>query len=330
MGRAGMNFQQLRIITEAARHNFNLTEVAASLFMAPSGVSKNIKDLEDELSVALFERHGKRLLGPTPLGRELLTIAERILIDAGNINRLVQQFTARHEGTLVVATTHTQARYILPDVVARFRKSFPNVRLVLRQGSPRDIAELVRTGEADLGIATEGLHNIPELLALEFYTWHHTLIVPAGHPMERIQRPSLAQITAYPIITYQEGFTGSGKINDAFAKAGIVPDIVLTAFDADVIKAYVEVGLGIGLIASMAYDPIRDAGLHEVKIDGLFERNVTRIAVRRGRIIRDFDLRFMNSAILHFHRMTFATRRWARIGDVWSHRPHLSSDDCVT
>jgi LysR family cys regulon transcriptional activator len=288
-----MTLQQLRIITETVRRNYNLTEVATALFASPSGISKHIKDLEDELNVVLFERRGKRILGLTAPGRDLLPIAERMLLDAHNINRLAQQFTAREEGTLVVATTHTQARYVLPSIVMDFKAAFPNVRLVLRQGSPKDIASLVRTGAADIGIATEALHGVEELLPLTFYTWKHVLVVPTGHPLERKSSPSLKDIAAWPLITYQEGFSGRATIDAAFAAAHIVPDIVLTAFDADVIKAYVEIGLGIGLVASMAYNEARDTALRKIDVDNLFTQNVALIAVRKGRILRDFDLKFI-------------------------------------
>ncbi len=288
-----MNFQQLRIIKEAVRHNFNLTEVAAALFTSPSGVSKHIKDLEEQLGVLLFERRGKRLLGLTEPGRELIPIVERILADAGNIKQLAQQFAARDEGSLTVATTHTQARYALPPIVAYFKEAFPNVRLALRQGSPTGIAALVRDGEADIGIATEALDDEPELVTLTYYKWRHTLVVPAGHPLDGKPSPTLADIAAWPIVTYHDGFSGRGKIDRAFADAGIVPDIVLSAFDADVIKAYVEVGLGIGLIASMAYDPTRDVGLRKINVNALFGENVAKIAVRRGTLLRDFALKFI-------------------------------------
>lgn len=288
-----MNLQQLRIITETVRLNYNLTDVATALFASPSGISKHIKDLEDELKIVLFERHGKRILGLTSPGRDLLPIAERILLDANNINRLAQQFAARDEGTLVVATTHTQARYVLPSIVAHFRTVFPKVRFVLRQGSPQEIASLVRTGAADIGIATEALYGVSELLALTFYTWRHALVVPVGHQLERNVSPSLIDIAAWPLITYHMGFSGRATINQAFAAANIIPDIVLTAFDADVIKAYAEVGLGIGLIASMAYDPTRDTMLRKINVDDLFNQNIARIAVRKGRMLRDFDLTFI-------------------------------------
>lgn len=288
-----MNFQQLRIIKETVRHNFNLTEAAATLFTSPSGVSKHIKDLEHELGIVLFERRGKRLLGLTEPGRELVTIVERILADAGNINRLAQQFAARDEGHLTVATTHTQARYNLPPIVTRFKAAFPNVRLVLRQSSPAGIAALVRDGDADIGIATEAVDREPELATLAYYTWKHILIVPAGHALESTASPGLGDIAAWPIVTYQEGFSGRGKIDQAFAEADIVPDIVLSAFDADVIKAYVEVGLGVGIVSSMAFDPVRDTGLRRIDVDGLFDENVAKIAVRRGTLLRDFALKFI-------------------------------------
>lgn len=288
-----MNFQQLRIVRETVRRNFNLTEVAAALFTSQPGVSKHIKDLEEELSVELFVRRGKRLLGLTEPGRELLEIVERILRDTQNIKKLAEQFSARDEGRLTVATTHTQARYALPDAVRTFRKSFPKVHLVMHQASPAEIAAMLLKGEADIGIATEALDGIPELTTFPYYSWHHAVVVAKGHPLERQTPLTLADVAAYPIVTYHEGFTGRAKIDEAFARADLVPDISMSALDADVIKTYVEMGLGVGIIAAMAFDPGRDTGLHRLDAEPLFEANTARIAVRRGSYLRGFACRFI-------------------------------------
>lgn len=288
-----MNFQQLRIVRETARRNFNLTEVAAALFTAQSGVSKHIKDLEDELGVELFIRRGKRLLGLTEPGKELLPVVERILLDTQNIKRLGEQFAQKDKGHLAVATTHTQARYALPPVVTRFKQAFPKVHLELHQSGPQEIVSLLRSGAVDIGIATEALGDEEDLVSFPYYQWQHALIVPDGHPLASDAALTLEAIAEYPIITYHEGYTGRSRIDAAFAHAGLAPDIVMSALDADVIKSYVELGLGIGIIAAMAFHPVRDAGLQLVDVKGLFELNTTRIALRRGHYLRGYALRFI-------------------------------------
>lgn len=288
-----MNFQQLRIIREAVRRNFNLTEVANALYTSQSGVSKHIKDLEDELGVELFVRRGKRLTGLTDPGGELVHIVERILLDARNIKRLAEQFSSRDEGKLTVVTTHTQARYALPAVVARFKSAFPKVHLSLQQGSPQEIAALLKAGEADIGVATESLDGESEFVTFPFYAWHHAVIVPDTHALRTRQPLSLADIAEYPVITYHEGFTGRAQIDRQFAAAGLSPDVVMSALDADVIKTYVELGLGVGIIASMAFHERKDEGLVRLDASAIFPPNVTRIAVRRGHYLRGFAYRFI-------------------------------------
>jgi LysR family cys regulon transcriptional activator len=288
-----VNFQQLRIIRETVRRNFNLTEVANALYTSQSGVSKHIKDLEDELGVELFVRRGKRLIGMTEPGKELVGIVERMLLDAKNIKRLAEQFAMSDRGDLTVATTHTQARYALPPVVVKFKKAFPKVRLVLHQASPKEIVAMLLDGSADIGVATEALEDNPDVVAFPYYSWDHAIIVPAGHDLERIKPLTLEAIAQWPIITYDQGFTGRPRIDQAFTAAGLEPDIVMTALDADVIKTYVELGLGIGIIASMAYDAKRDTGLKLLDASGLFARNTSRIAVRHGRYLRGYAYRFL-------------------------------------
>lgn len=288
-----VNFQQLRIIRETLRHNFNLTEVANALYTSQSGVSKHIKDLEDELGVELFIRRGKRLLGLTEPGKELAQIVERILLDTANIKRLADQFAKSDRGEMVIATTHTQARYALPSAIAGFRKEFPDVHLILHQGTPREIAAMLNDGTADIGIATEALEETPDLATFPFYSWHHGVIVPKGHPLETAVPLTLEKISEWPIITYSEGFTGRPTIDVAFASAGLAPDIVMAALDADVIKTYVEIGLGVGIVASMAFDQKRDVTLRLLDADHLFPKSTSRIAVRRGRFLRGFAYRFI-------------------------------------
>jgi LysR family cys regulon transcriptional activator len=288
-----MNFQQLRIIREAARCNFNLTEVGNVLFTSQSGVSKHIKDLEDELGVELFVRKGKRLLGLTDPGRELLEFVERILLDANNIKNLVEQYSQRDEGQLTVVATHTQARYALPKVITDFKKSFPKVHLKLHQAGPSEIVTMLLSGEADIGVATEALHDVKQLDTFPYYTWHHAVIVPIGHPLEHVQPLTLQALAEYPIVTYHEGLTGRAKIDQAFINAGVKPDISMSALDSDVIKTYVELGLGIGIVASMSFNAAKDTDLRLLRCDHLFEENTTYIALRRGHYLRSFAYRFI-------------------------------------
>ncbi len=288
-----MNFQQLRIVRETVRQNFNLTEVAEVLYTSQPGVSKHIKDLEDELGVELFIRKGKRFIGLTEPGKELIGIVERLLLDAQNIKQLAEQFTQRDEGELVIATTHTQARYALPKVVKAFKESFPRVHLVLHQGSPAEIASMLKSGEADIGIATEALEGAEDVATFPYYQWHHAIVVPEDHPLQSAEKLTLEQIAEYPIITYHKGYTGRTQLDKTFADAGVKPDIVMSALDADVIKSYVELGLGIGIVASMAYFAERDTGLRMPKSEHLFRLNTTLIGVRKGSFLRGFAYRFI-------------------------------------
>lgn len=288
-----MNFQQLRIIREAVHRNFNLTEVANALFTSQSGVSKHILDLEDELGIELFVRKGKRLTGLTEPGKELVGIVERMLLDAKNIKRLAEQFANRDEGSLTIATTHTQARYALPQVVRRFKQAFPKVHLALHQASPAEIVALLQSGEADIGIATEALDGGNAFASFPFYDWHHVVVVPEAHPLAAGHQLTLQALAEHPLITYHAGYTGRPRIDAAFAEAGLSPDVVMSALDADVIKTYVEVGLGVGIIASMAFDAARDAGLKALDAGHLFPPNTTRIAVRRGHYLRGYAYRFL-------------------------------------
>ncbi len=288
-----MNFQQLRIIRETVRRNFNLTDVGNALFTSQSGVSKHIKDLEDELGVEVFVRKGKRLLGLTDPGKELLVLVERMLHDARNIKTLAEQYSQRDVGQLTVAATHTQARYALPRVISEFKKAFPRVHLKLHQGSPQEIVNLLLEGEADIGIATEAVAEHSELAAFDFYHWHHALVVPTGHPLLAEGAPTLEGISEHPVITYHEGFTGRARIDQAFAEVGVALDVVMSALDADVIKTYVELGLGVGIVASMAFHAKRDDALALIDCSHLFPENTTYLAVRRGHYLPGFAYRFI-------------------------------------
>ncbi|KAA8735624.1 CysB family HTH-type transcriptional regulator [Acinetobacter qingfengensis] len=288
-----MNFQQLRIIRETVRQNYNLTEASAVLFTSQSGVSKHIKDLEDELGVQLFIRKGKRILGMTEPGYALHKIVERMLVDADNIKRLADDFNDIDEGTLTIATTHTQARYVLPPIINKFKRLFPKVNLVLQQANPSEISELLLRGEADIGIATELLQSEEFIVSVPYYQWKHSIITPNQHPLASLTNIQLQDLQKYPLITYHEGFTGRAKIDKAFKDANIDVDIVMTALDSDVIKTYIELGLGIGIVNSLAYDPKRDIHLSKIDTD-LFGENTTWIAVRKGFLLRGFGYDFIS------------------------------------
>ncbi|WP_151839748.1 CysB family HTH-type transcriptional regulator [Acinetobacter soli] len=288
-----MNFQQLRIIRETVRQNFNLTEASAALYTSQSGVSKHIKDLEDELGVQLFVRKGKRLLGLTEPGQSLLGIVERMLVDAENIKRLADDFNKVDEGTLTIATTHTQARYVLPPIVNQFKKLFPKVHLILQQASPTEISEMLLLGEADIGIATESLTTEDNLASVPYYQWEHSVITPQNHPLAKETDITLQKLANFPIITYHGGFTGRSKIDKAFEDAGIDVDIVMSALDADVIKTYVELGMGVGIVNDVAYDKERDYRLSQLKT-GIFGLNTTWIAVRKGHLLRGYGYEFIS------------------------------------
>ncbi|MBK1890114.1 CysB family HTH-type transcriptional regulator [Undibacterium sp. 14-3-2] len=288
-----MNFQQLRSIREASRRGFNLTEVANVLFTSQPGVSRQIRELEEELGVDIFERNGKRLTGLTEPGKGILPIIERLLLEAENLHQAGSEYSDQTKGTLAIATTHTQARYVLPKVVQQFRRAFPEVRIALQQSSPEHIAEWVMSGKADIGIATEGLSQFKDLVSFPCYEWNHVIVVPEGHPLLRKETLTLEDLANYPLITYDVGFTGRGHIDAAFVDAGLRTDIVLTAMDSDVIQQYVALGLGVGIVASMAIETNRTNGLRTVAADHLFTPNVTRLAVRRGAYLRTYTYDFI-------------------------------------
>jgi LysR family transcriptional regulator, cys regulon transcriptional activator len=288
-----MNFQQLRIVRETVRHNFNLTETGKVLFTSQSGISKGLKELEDELGVEIFSRFGKRLMGLTEAGSDLLKVVDRILLDAENIKRVASQFSGRKKGNLTVATTHTQARYVLPDVIQRFMLDVPEVHLFLHQGSPKEIAELLLAGDADIGIATETLAQIPDLITFPCYEWEHGVVVPKDHPLSVVERLTLEDLSKFPVITYHPSFTGRSHVDNAFRQANLEPDIVITAMDADVIKTYVSLGLGVGVVSCLAFNAERDTSLRLIPAGHLFGRNLARIAVRRGHYLRDFAYDFI-------------------------------------
>ena len=288
-----MNFQQLRSIREATRCGYNLTEVANALFTSQPGVSRQIRELEEELGVDIFERSGKRLTGLTEPGKGILPIIERLLLEAENLQQAGNEYSDQSRGTLAIATTHTQARYVLPKVVQQFRLAFPDVRIALQQSAPEHIAEWVLSGKADIGIATEGLSQFKDLVSFPCYEWNHVVVVPEAHPLLLNEVLTLEDLAKYPLITYDVGFTGRGHIDDAFKQAGLRTDIILTAMDSDVIQQYVVLGLGVGLVASMAIETQRALGLKTISASHLFSSNVTRLAVRRGAYLRAYAYDFI-------------------------------------
>jgi len=293
-----MNFQQLRSVRETIRRRFNLTDVAQALHTSQPGVSRQIRELEEELGVEIFVRAGKRLTGLTEPGRTMVEIIERLLRDADNLRTAGQDYASQNDGRLTIAATHSQARYALPAVVRDFRALYPRVTLNMHQGSPRQIAQMLLDGEADIAIATEALAQYPQLIALPCYRWTHSVVVPPGHPLANgaTDAPlTLAALAHHPIITYDVGYTGRTHIDEAFARAGLKPSVVLTAMDADVIKTYVELGMGVGIVASIAFDAERDRNLRARDAGHLFEVNVTRLAVRRGSYLRGYVYAFMEA-----------------------------------
>ncbi|MEO8628235.1 MAG: CysB family HTH-type transcriptional regulator [Betaproteobacteria bacterium] len=294
-----MNFQQLRYVREAVRQRLNLTEAANALFTSQPGISKQIRELEEELGVEIFVRRGKRLVALTEPGRTVVQVIDRLLAEAENLRQVGKEFSDHDAGALTIATTHTQARYALPSVVQKFRAQYPKVRLSLQQGSPTQIADMVMAGEADLAIATEALDHYPELMALPGYTWHHCVVVPHGHPLVRVKALSVDDVARYPIITYSPEFTGRSHIDQSFAMKGLKMDVVLTAIDADVIKTYTELGLGVGIIAAMAYDPKRDTNLHAIDAGHLFHDNTTRVAIKRAAYLRKYTYAFIEMFAPH-------------------------------
>ena len=289
-----MNFQQLRSVVETVKCGFNLTEVAAMLHTSQPGVSRQIRELEAELGVEIFVRAGKRLTGLTPPGEVIFPMAQKLMLNAANLRRAGQDFSDQAQGQLSIAATHSQARYALPQVVKEFRDQFPNVSLHLHQGSPKQVAAMLISGEADIGVATEALGEYPQLVTLPCYHWTHSVVVPPGHPLLEGPGPiTLEQLVAHPIITYELGYTGRSHIDDAFVAAGLVPNVVLSAMDADVIKTYVELGMGVGIVASIALDEERDKHLRILEAGHLFAVNVTRLGIRRGAWLRGFAYRFV-------------------------------------
>lgn len=283
-----MNLHQFRFVREAVRQNYNLTEAAKALYTSQPGVSKAIIELEEELGVEIFTRHGKRVRSLTEPGRLILASVERILQEVESLKRVGKDYAAQDQGDLKIAATHTQARYALPPAIAEFRKRFPKVRLAILQGTPTQVAEMVLRDQADLCVATEAVSSYKELVSLPSYQWHHVAVVPPDHPLLERRQLTLEDLAQYPLITYDPAFAGRSKINQAFALRGLTPDVVLEAIDADVIKTYVELGLGVGLMADIAFNAERDRHLRALPAGHLFGSNVTRIALKQNAYLRGY------------------------------------------
>ncbi len=288
-----MNLHQLRFIREAVRQNFNLTEAAKALFTSQPGVSKAIIEMEEELGVDIFTRHGKRIRGLTEPGRVVLRSVELIMKEVDSLKQIGKEFSAQDSGSLRIATTHTQARYALPKVVQAFMQKYPKVRLSLLQGNPKQIAEMILKDQADIAIATEAIAEVDGLLALPCYQWEHVVIATPGHPLLKQKELTLEDIAEFPLITYDTAFAGRSKIDLAFAVRNLKPDVLLEAIDADVIKTYVELGMGVGIIAGVAFDAERDRNLRAIGVGHLFGRNVSHMAVKQGAYLRSYVYTFI-------------------------------------
>lgn len=301
-----MNLQQLRYLNEIVRRDLNMSEAAAALYTSQPGISKQVKLLEAELGIEIFVRNGKRIVALTEAGRTILNIARRILHESENMKQAGQEFREQDSGNLILATTHTQARYVLPPVVKQFIKRYPKVKLGLHQGNPTQIAEQVLNREADIAIASESIMRFDGLVSLPCFEWHHCVVVPPKHPLLEVKRLTLAKIAEYPIITYDFAFSGRSKIDNAFAEAKIEPNIALTAIDADVIKTYVELGLGIGILAELAFIPERDRHLRKIGATHLFKPTTTHLAFRNNEYLRGYTYDFIELFAPHLTREVVA------------------------
>lgn len=294
-----MKLQQLKYIWEVAHHDLNVSATAQSLFTSQPGISKQIRLLEDELDVEIFARSGKHLTHVTQVGVEIIAMAGDILRQVNAIKQVAQEYSNEKEGSLSIATTHTQARYALPSIIGNFRGEYPDVTLHMNQGSPEQIAELAAAGDVDFAIATEGMDLFNDLVMMPCYSWNRAVVVPKDHPLSSVTRLTLEDVAQYPIVTYVFGFTGRSKLDDAFRGAGLEANVVFTATDTDVIKTYVRLGLGVGIIAAMAYEPEQDGDLVTLDASHLFEPSVTHIGFRKGTFLRRYMLDFMEAFAPH-------------------------------
>jgi LysR family cys regulon transcriptional activator len=298
----GMKLQQLRYIWEVAHHDLNVSATAQSLYTSQPGISKQIRLLEDELGVEIFCRSGKHLTRVTPAGEAILRVVGDILSQVDSIRKIAHEFNDEQRGELTIATTHTQARYVLPAIITRFMKDYPEVVLHMHQGTPAQIADMASDGTVDFAIATEAIGQHSDLIMMPCYAWNRLVIVPREHELAQVRTLTLAALARFPIVTYVKGFTGRSRLDEAFAQAEIVPNIVFTASDADVIKTYVRLGLGIGIIASMAFNPELERDLVALKADNLFEPSVTNVGFRKGAFMRGYMYDFLQLFAPHLTR----------------------------
>jgi LysR family cys regulon transcriptional activator len=297
-----MKLQQLRYIWEVAHHDLNVSLTAQSLYTSQPGISKQIRLLEDELGVEIFSRSGKHLTRVTPAGQAILGIAGEILRKVESIRQVALEYTDQKRGHLAIATTHTQARYRLPDVIQRFIAQYPDVALHMHQGTPQQIAEMAADGTVDFAIATEGLEHFADLIMLPCYRWNRSVVVPKDHPLAIRSKITLEDVAQFPLVTYVFGFTGRSKLDEAFKTRGLTPRVVFTATDADVIKTYVRLGIGVGIIAHMAYDPDSDKDLVAIDASHLFESSTTSLGFRKGTFLRGFMYDFISTFAPHLTR----------------------------
>lgn len=297
-----MKLQQLRYIWEVSQHNLNVSATAESLHTSQPGISKQVRLLEDELGVPVFTRNGKHLSEITSAGKQIVGLASEILQKVENIKQVAQESRDKRKGTLSIATTHTQARYALPNVVQRFRNLYPDVSLTMHQGTPMQISDMASRGIADIAIATEALEVFENLIMLPCYQWNRCILVQQDHPLLERDILTLSNVAEFPIITYVFGFTGRSRLDEAFDRNNLHPRVVLTAVDADVIKTYVRLGLGIGIIARMAYDPEADKDLVALDASHLFGSSTTNIGFRRDMFLRGFMFDFIELFAAHLTR----------------------------
>lgn len=298
-----MKLQQLRYIWEVAHHDLNVSATAQSLYTSQPGISKQIRLLEDELGIEIFARSGKHLTRVTPAGQEVIELAGQILRTVDNIKQVAQEFSDDKKGSLTLATTHTQARYALPAVIRDFITKYPDVALHMKQGTPIQISEMVSEGAADFAIATEAMELFSDLVMLPCYRWNRCVLVPKDHPLTKVRQPlTLEHVAEHPIVTYVFGFTGRSKLDEAFSEKGLKPKVVFTAADSDVIKTYVRMGMGVGIVAGMAYDEKADADMVALDASHLFESSTTKIGIRRGTFMRGYMYDFVTRFAPHLDR----------------------------
>ncbi len=317
-----MKLQQLRYIWEVAHHDLNVSATAQSLYTSQPGISKQIRLLEDELGVEIFARSGKHLTHVTPAGEAILETAGEVLRKVEGIKQVAQEYSNEKKGTLSIATTHTQARYALPNTIGDFMRRYPDVSLHMHQGTPMQIAEMAADGTVDFAIATEAMEHFSDLVMMPCYRWNRCVLVPRNHPLARATRLTLEQVAEHPIVTYVFGFTGRSRLDEAFVEQGLVPRVVFTAADADVIKTYVRLGLGIGIIAGMAHDDAIDSDLVALDASHLFASSVTRIACRKGTFLRGYMYEFIENFAPHLTKQVvdkaFATHSRAELDALFA------------